>query len=257
MTIRIASPAARALAALLLAACASAQPDAQPDTVAAASQPDAAAQPATTMNTLTNEERAAGWRLLFDGRSTDGWRGYKQQTVPEGWQVVDGVLTKTGSSGDIVTQDQFGNFELAFDWKLEKGGNAGVFYRGTEEYDHVYWSAPEYQLLDNPNHPDGRNPLTSAGAAYGLYPPPEGVVKPAGEWNSSRIVVRGNHVEHWMNGQKLLEYELGSPDWEAKVKASKFNDWPNYGRAARGLIAIQGDHEGTLELRNVKLRELP
>ncbi len=256
MTIRIASPAAGALSALLLAACASAQPEPESDTTPGA-PPAAAAQPATTMNTLTNEERAAGWRLLFDGRSTDGWRGSRQQTVPEGWQAVDGVLTKTGSSGDILTKDQFGSFELAFDWKLEKGGNAGVFYRGTEEYDHIYWSAPEYQLLDNPNHADGRNPLTSAGAAYGLYPPPAGVVNPAGEWNSSRIVVNGNHVEHWMNGQKLLEYELGGADWEAKVKASKFNDWPNYGRAARGHIGIQGDHSGTLELRNVKLRELP
>jgi hypothetical protein len=211
----------------------------------------------TKPNTLSAEEQKAGFKLLFDGRTTDGWRGYQEQTVPDGWQVVDGVLTKQGSSGDIITKDQYGSFELAFDWKLEKGGNAGVFYRGTEEYDHVYWSGPEYQLLDNPNHPDGRNPLTSAGAAYGLYPPPDGVVKPAGEWNSSRIVVNGNHVEHWMNGQKLLEYELGSPDWEAKVKASKFKDWPNYGRAARGHIAIQGDHSGTLELRNVKIRELP
>ena len=259
MTTPSASPAVAAgtLALLLLAGCSGAQPDAQPGAPSDSQPPAvAAAQPSTTMNTLTSEESAAGWRLLFDGRTLDGWRGYQQQTAPEGWQVADGVLTKPGSAGDIVTNDQFGDFELSFDWKLEKGGNAGVFYRATEEYEHIYWSGPEYQLLDNPNHPDGRNPLTSAGAAYGLYPPPDGVVKPAGEWNTSRILVRGNHVEHWMNGQKLLEYELGSPDWAAKVKASKFGEWPNYGRAARGHIGIQGDHSGTLELRNVKLREL-
>ena len=128
--------------------------------------------------------------------------------------------------------------------------------RGTEEYDHIYWSAPEYQLLDDATAPDGHNRLTSAGAAYALYPPPAGVLHPAGEWNTARIVVRGNHVEHWMNGQKLLEYELGSPDWTAKVEASKFKDWPNYGKAPRGYIAIQGDHDGTLSLRNIRIREL-
>jgi hypothetical protein len=172
---------------------------------------------------LTAEQRAAGWRSLFDGTSTSAWRGYKQQTVPAGWTIVDGVLTKSGSAEDIITKDQFGNFELAFDWKLAKGGNAGVFYRGTEEYDHIYWSAPEYQLLDDANHPDGQSRLTSAGADYALYPSPAGVVKPAEQWNSSLIVVSGNHVQHWLNGQKIHEYELGSADWVANVKASKFD----------------------------------
>jgi len=196
------------------------------------------------------------WRSLFDGHTLNEWRGYKQQTVPDGWKVVDGIITKTTSTGDIVTREQFGNFELELDWKLGVGGNAGIFYRGTEEYDHIYWSAPEYQLLDDATAPDGHNRLTSAGAAYALYPPPAGVLHPAGEWNTARIVVRGNHVEHWMNGQKLLEYELGSPDWTAKVQASKFKDWPNYGKASRGYIAIQGDHDGTLSLRNIRIREL-
>jgi hypothetical protein len=203
------------------------------------------------------EVKGAGeWRPLFDGKTTAGWRGYKTQDVPAGWAVVDGVLVKEGKSTDLVTKDQYGDFELEFDWKLAPGGNAGVFYRGTEEYDHIYWSAPEYQLLDDAAHPDGKNRLTSAGSAYALYPPPAGVVKPAGEWNSSRIVARGPHVEHWLNGKKVVEYELWSPDWEAKVKASKFKDWPNYGRAKKGYIAIQGDHEGSLSLRNVRIREL-
>jgi hypothetical protein len=203
------------------------------------------------------EERAAGWRPLFDGRTTSGWRAYHEQTVPAEWKVVDSVLTKEKGTKDIITTDQFGNFELTFDWKLSSGGNAGVFYRGTEEYDHVYWSAPEYQLLDDAHHADGRDRLTSAGAAYALYPSPAGIVKPADEWNASRLVVNGAHVEHWLNGTKLLEYELWSPDWESKVKASKFSAYPHYGRAKRGHIAIQGDHDGALQLRNIRIRELP
>jgi len=206
---------------------------------------------------LTAEQRAAGWRPLFDGRTLDGWRVYKTQNAPTGWRVVDGTLTKNGSVDDIVSRDQYGNFELALDWKLSQGGNAGVFYHGTEEYDHIYWSAPEYQLLDDANHPDGKSRLTSAGAAYALYPSPAGIVKPANEWNSTLIVVNGARVQHWLNGQKLLEYELWSPDWEAKVKASKFVEYPNYGRAKKGYIAIQGDHDGELTVRNIRIRPLP
>ena len=199
---------------------------------------------------------ASGWRPLFGGKTLNGWREYQGQAVPAGWFVRDGALTKTQGTRDIVTVDEFGDFELTLEWKLESGGNAGIFYRGTEEYDHVYWSAPEYQLLDDAKAPDGRNRLTSAGAAYGLYPAPEGALKAAGEWNSTRIVVKGAHVEHWLNSTKLLEYELWSPDWEAKVKASKFGAWPNYGRAKRGHIAVQGDHNGELQLRNIRIREI-
>jgi hypothetical protein len=221
------------------------------------SNPPASSSTATGASTLTADQTAAGWRPLFDGTSTDAWRGYKTQTLPAGWRIADGVLTKTGSVGDLLSKDQFGNFELAFDWKLSQGGNAGVFYRGTEEYDHIYWSAPEYQLLDDANHPDGKSRLTSAGADYALYPSAAGVVKPADQWNSTLIVAQGNRVQHWLNGQKLLEYEVGSADWLAKVKASKFNDYPNYGKATRGYIALQGDHDGTLSLRNIRIRELP
>jgi hypothetical protein len=201
-------------------------------------------------------QQKGGWRSLFDGATTTGWRGYQKPEVPAGWKVEGGTLTKEVATGDLITTDSFGDFELALDWKIGPGGNAGLFYRGTEEYDHVYWSAPEYQLLDDASAPDGRSRLTAAGAAYGLYPAPAGIVKPAGEWNSTRIVVKGAHVEHWLNGQKLLEYELWSPDWEAKVKASKFAVWPNYGRAHRGHIAIQGDHDGVLALRDIKVREI-
>ena len=163
---------------------------------------------------------------------------------------------KESTTQDLITKEQFGDFELEFEWRIGRGGNSGVFYRATEEYDRIYWSAPEYQLLDDPNAADGRDRLTAAGSAYGLYPAPAGVVKPADEWNTTRIVARGAHVEHWLNGQKLLEYELWSPDWEAKLKPSKFNAWPNYGRARQGHIGIQGDHRGTLAFRNVRIREL-
>jgi hypothetical protein len=207
---------------------------------------------------LTAEQRAAGWKPLFDGTGTSAWRGYQSQTFPAGWRIVDGVLTKKDSVPDIITKDQFGNFELALDWMESPGGNAGIFYRGTEDYDHIYWSAPEYQLLDDAADSAARaNRAYAAGALYALYPSPAGIVKPANEWNSALIVVQGNRVQHWANGQKLVEYELGSQDWEAKVKASKFKDYPKFGRAKRGYIGIQGDHPGTLSVRNVRIRELP
>jgi hypothetical protein len=202
------------------------------------------------------DAKAGEWRPLFDGKTTAGWRSYKSPDVPAGWAIKDGVLVKEGKSSDLVTKDQYGDFELEFDWKLAPGGNAGVLYRGTEEYDHIYWSAPEYQLLDDVKGADNKTRLTCAGAAYALYPSPAGHLKPVGDWNLARIIARGNHVEHWLNGVKLVEYELGSPDWEAKVKASKFKDWPNYGRATRGHIALQGDHEGSLAFRNIRIREL-
>lgn len=225
---------------------------------AANAPPDAAAAggPGASPPAADSAPQPGAWQSLVDGTTADRWRGYKQQTMPSGWSIVDGALTKSDRAEDIVTRDQYGDFELEFDWKLARGGNAGVFYRATEEFDRVYWSGTEYQLLDDANAPDGRSRLTSAGAAYGLYPAPAGVVKPAGEWNTARIVARGPHVEHWLNGQKLLEYEQGGADWEAKVKASKFVEWPKYGRSSRGHIGVQGDHAGELALRNVRVREL-
>jgi hypothetical protein len=216
----------------------------------------AAANASAAPNTLTPAEQRAGWRLLFDGRTLAGWRAYKADTISPRWSVIDGAMTKSRPSDDLVTRDEFGDFELVFDWKVSAGGNAGVFVRATEEYPKVYWSATEYQLLDDAAAPDGRNPLTSAGAAYGLYHAPRGAVKPANEWNTGRIVARGSHIEHWLNGQKTAEYEAWSDEWKAKVKASKFNEWPNYGLAKRGRVAIQGDHGGVLALRNIKIREL-
>jgi hypothetical protein len=196
---------------------------------------------------------ASGFRVL----DLTAFRGYESEAVPAGWTISGNEITKSRGTGDIMTKDQFANFELELEWKIGNAGNSGIFYRATKEYDHIYWSGPEYQLLDDANAGDGKNPLTSAASAYGLYAPPRGVVKPADEWNTTRIVVKGAHVEHWLNGQKVVEYELWSPDWKAKVAGSKFKDWPNYGLAKRGYIGIQGDHNGTLSLRNIRIRELP
>ncbi len=196
------------------------------------------------------------WRSLIDP-TMSAWRGYKEQGVPSEWKVANGVMSKVEKTNDIVSRDQFDNFELEWEWKIHEGGNAGVFYRGTEEFEKIYFTAPEYQLLDDANAPDGKSRLTSTAANYALYPAPAGVVKPADQWNSSRIVARGPRVEHWLNGQKVVDYETGSSDWEAKVKASKFATWPKYGRVTRGHIGIQGDHDGELAIRNMRIRALP
>jgi hypothetical protein len=207
-------------------------------------------------NMLTPAEQADGWRLLFDGKTTDGWRGYRKATMPAGWQVLDGALTRVDSAGDIVTKEQFRNFELALEWQVVKGGNSGIFYRVSEDLEYPWLSGPEMQVLDDAGHPDGKSPLTSAGAMYGIYPARRGVVRPGGEWNSVRILVQGNHVEHWLNGVKLVDAELGSPDWEARVKRSKFATMPRYGRNSEGHIGLQ-DHGDRVAFRNIKIRVLP
>ncbi len=206
---------------------------------------------------LSTSACAGRWRPLYDGSSTTAWRGYQSQEMPTGWYVADGELKKDGPAGDIITKDEFADFDLQLDWKIGTGGNSGIFYRATESEPKVYWSGPEYQLLDDANAPDGHDRLTSAGADYALYPSPAGIVKPANEWNHTEIIVRGNHVEHWLNGQKLLSYELNSDDWKARVAKSKFAAWPNYGKASKGHIGIQGDHAAALALRNIKIRVLP
>ena len=208
------------------------------------------------MNALTDAEREAGWELLFDGRSTDGWRGYMMETIPDGWRVVDGELTRVGPGRDIITTEQFENFELTLEWKVERGGNSGILFRAVEGPAQIYMGAPEMQILDDENHPDGRSALTSVGSNYGLHPAPRGLARPVGEWNSVRIRVSGNHVEHWLNGVRTVEYELGSADWLERVAASKFNALPEYGKASRGHIGLQ-EHGDRVAFRNIKIRRLP
>jgi hypothetical protein len=197
------------------------------------------------------------WRPLLQDDGARDWRGWKTPGLPAGWHVAGGVLSKEGSVDDLVTNEAFGNFELELEWKIGKGGNSGIFYRGTREYDHIYWSAPEYQLLDDANAGDGSNRLTATAAAYALYGAPAGIVLPFDHWNKTRLVVKGMHVEHWLNGQKVVDYEIGSADWKSKVAASKFAAYTHYGLATTGLIGIQGDHSGALAIRRMQIRELP
>ena len=206
-------------------------------------------------NTLTPREQAAGWRLLFDGKTTAGWRGFRKDSIPTSWRVEDRSLTLVGQGGDIVTRDQFADFELALEWKIAPGGNSGIFYRASEDDDAIYWTAPEMQVLDDARHEDGKSRLTAAGSCYALYPSPAGIVKPADQWNRVRLLVSGNHVEHWLNGVKVVEYELGSADWEARVKASKFAPHPHFGRNQTGYVGLQ-DHGDRVAYRSIKIRVL-
>ena len=216
----------------------------------------AASGPATSaMNSLSDAERRAGWQLLFDGTNLNAWRGYKSQTLPAGWQAVDGSLTRVGRGGDIITRDTFRDFELSLDWMVEPGGNSGVMYLVTEDNENTYHSGPEMQVLDDERHADGKNRLTSAGALYGLYPAPTGAVRKAGEWNNARVVLKNGNVEHWLNGVKMADAQIGSAEWNAKVEASKFKEWPPYAKAKEGHIALQ-DHGDRVMFRNIKIRRL-
>jgi hypothetical protein len=217
--------------------------------------PGAAQDPATYVfvhNTLTDEEKAQGWKLLFDGKTTTGWRAFRRQSPPQGWQVVDGALTRVGEGGDIMTADQFADFELRLEWNVAPGGNSGIMFRVSEAAEETYHTGPEVQVLDNARHRDGKDPLTSAGACYGLYAPDKDVTRPAGQWNRVRLVVRGNHVEHWLADVRVVTYELLSPDWEKRVAASKFKEWPQYGRIPRGHIVLQ-DHGDRVAYRNIRI----
>ena len=207
------------------------------------------------MPTLSAAEKAEGFKLMFDGKTLNGWRGYKTEKPSGGWRAEDGLLVRLGGGGDLMTVEQYEDFEMRFEWKVTTNGNSGVIYRiaTTEEY--PWQTGPEYQILHNQGHRDGKDPITSAGSNYAVNPPPKDVTKPVGEWNEGRIVARGNHVEHWLNGVKVVEYEIGSPDWEARVKASKFAKMANYGRVKRGYIALQ-DHGAFVAYRNIKIRAL-
>jgi Domain of Unknown Function (DUF1080) len=202
-----------------------------------------------------NAQDGPGWKTLFDGKTLAGWRGFKTETPPAAWKAVDGLLMLQGKGGDLVTVDEYGDFELQLEWKIEKAGNSGIMYRVGMDGAETWSTGPEMQVLDNAGHKDGQSPLTSAGSAYAVYGPTKDVTKPLGQWNTARLVAKGAHVEHWLNGVKVVEYELWSPDWEAKVKASKFVEMPGYGRTKRGRIALQ-DHGDPVWFRNIRIRQL-
>lgn len=217
--------------------------------VSAGSDKDAAA----AINTLTDAEKQQGWVLLFNGKDTDGWRNFKKDAVTN-WQVVDGVLTRVPGNGeDAVTVKQYDNYVLELDWRIAEKGNSGIIYRCDESGGAVWHTGPEYQLYDSAAKPADTH---VAGALYDLYAPSTNPCKPSGEWNRTKLVLDGNHVEHWLNGQKLVTVELGSDDWNQKVAASKFNKFENFGKLKKGHIALQ-DHGQKVEFRNIKLLPLP
>lgn len=193
---------------------------------------------------------------LTDDAATH-WRGYRQSELPAGWQVVDGALTRVGAGGDIITREQYDNFELTLEWKISPGGNSGIFFHVVEDstLGAVYLTGPEMQVLDNAGHADGKNPLTSAGSNFALHAPSRDVTRPVGEWNEVRLLVNGAHVEHWLNGVQVLSYELWSDEWKQRVQASKFRDMPRYGLARSGHIALQ-DHGDWVAFRNIRIRRI-
>ncbi|WP_221930001.1 3-keto-disaccharide hydrolase [Fodinibius sediminis] len=213
-------------------------------------------------NELTDAEKSEGWILLFDGESAEHWRGYNSPNFPEkGWMVEDGMLSvrSSGGGGDIITRHKYRNFILKLDWRAAEGANGGIFYRAMEQPDQpIYWSAPEVQILDNENHPDaerGENGNRKAGSLYDLIPAKPQNANPYGEWNSVKIVADGSTVEHWQNGEKVLEYELWTNDWYKMIRNSKFREHPEFGDAREGYIGLQ-DHGNLVNFRNIKIKEL-
>lgn len=215
---------------------------------------------------LTVSAADGNWISLFDGKTLSGWRGYRGP-VADVWVVRDGALTvnRNGEPGTpgkgnttLLSERQFANFELEFEWRNAVGGNSGVFYRVTEEEDRPQWTAIEYQLLDRGAHPDGKNgPDRWSAAAYALYPPAKEVApRTPGEWNRSRIVAKGNQLEHYLNGVLACRFTIGSEDWKARVAKSKFSSWPKFGVPAMGHIALQ-DHGHFTAFRAMRIRELP
>ncbi len=218
-------------------------------------------------NTLTGQEKEEGWMLLFDGKSADQWRGYNKDGFPDGWEVVDGTIHCIGSGrgeaghgGDIITRRKFDNFELSLEWKVDTGGNSGIFYLAREiEGEPIWKSAPEMQILDNENHPDAKLGIKGnrqAGALYDLIPAEPQTARPGGNWNKVRILVYDGTVVHWMNGKKVLEYHLWTDDWKKMVENSKFKAYEMFVNTARsGHIGLQ-DHGDDVWFRNIKIKEL-
>lgn len=184
------------------------------------------------------------------------WVTVGESVLRPQWVLEDGVLSLAeGGGGDVTNAQLYGDFTLEFEWRVAPGGNSGVMYRVDPGHPGApYETGPEYQVLDNARHADGASPLTSAGAVYGLYSTDPGAARPAGQWNTARIDVRGDAVEHWLNGQRVAAYQLGSEDFGRRVAAGKFGDWPGFGRAQRGLIVLQ-DHGDAVSYRNMRLRE--
>jgi hypothetical protein len=253
-------PAGAALLAVMVCAA--------PALLAQAKATGGAAKGAMPPNTLSAAEKAAGWKLLFDGKTTNGWRGFHADAFPaQGWVVEEGAIKRVatvktpGAGGDIITAGEYGNFELALDWKLTAGGNSGLKYLIVEPPDSKGRSGVGYemQILDDERHPDakaGVNGNRTAGGLYDLIAPSTHAARPIGEWNEARLIVKGRHVEHWLNGQRIVQFEIGSPEMKALIAKSKYKDIQGFGDATRGHILLQ-DHGDEVSFRNLKIRDLP
>ncbi|MBI2297524.1 MAG: DUF1080 domain-containing protein [Armatimonadetes bacterium] len=206
-------------------------------------------------NALSPAEAAEGWKLLFDGKSADAWRGFRQTGVPAGWTVEDGCL-HVQHGGDLASREEYGSFELKVDWNCSPGANSGVIFWSTEEVDPSWESGPEVQVLDDFGAGSALDSPHSAGAMYELYAPENKVLHPAGEWNSLHLIVRSGNVAHWLNGVRVCAYRIGSDDWTERVSRSKFRDMPRFGRERKGHLVLQ-DHGDEVWFRNLKVRVLP
>ncbi len=202
-------------------------------------------------------QAAAAWTTLFDGHSTAAWRGYRLSGFPaDCWIVEDGLLkTVPGHEHDLITRDQYRDFELELEWRVAVGANSGIMYHVTEQGPETYSTGPEMQIVDDDHSDDGKDPLTSAGALYDLVAPTHKKLHPAGQWNRARLVVRGRHVEHWLNGVRIVAYELGSPELQARIAQTKFKDWPGFAQAETGYLALQ-NHGGQVCFRRIRVRRL-
>ena len=211
-------------------------------------------------NTLSAEEKKAGWILLFNGQNTDGWRGYNNKTF-DSWEIINGQLfckaneKEVKQRADLMTLDQYENFELSIDWKVDKGANSGIIYRVVETSGPSYMTGPEYQLIDDEGYPQKLEAWQKSGSDYAMYPPNELAAKPAGEYNHTVIIVKGAHVEHWLNGKKVVAYEFWTPEWKDLREKGKWKDARDYGMAKKGYICLQ-DHGGGIWFKNIKLRKL-
>jgi len=209
------------------------------------------------INTLSEKEKKEGWRLLFNGKNIDGWRTFQGKEIT-GWKVVDGVLNNSGvgsdHGGDIITREKFQNFELLLEWKVAPQSNSGIFYHVNEKIGTaIYESGPEYQLIDDKGWPDRLRDDQYSGANYGMHAPRNAVVKSLNDWNQARIIVDGAHVQHFLNGVKVLDYELWNNDWKMLKEKGKWKDYPYYGMARKGQIGLQ-DHGGLAQFRNIKIK---
>lgn len=201
----------------------------------------------------TGKSDVPAWQPLLQGDTLEGWRGYQKERAPEAWRVEDGVLTLDGSGGDLITVRQYENFDLELEWKISPGGNSGIFYGVVEEAAAVWQSGAEMQVLDNAGYP-GLDVRNHAGANYALHACRIDATRPVGEWNQVRIEVHGPSVRHYLNGELVVEFERWTDEWKALVAASKFDEFPGYGLAARGHLALQ-DHGNRVWYRNLRIRE--